>query len=143
MHDRDSIVWAATADLRPSQGKRVLIVEDEILIAMMAEEMLTSMGMLVVGPSRTVREALELARSADFDIALLDLNLCGERVDPITALLKRRGIPVVFATGYGASAVDQSHNGPVVEKPYTEDALRAALETALVANATRPAPNKP
>jgi CheY-like chemotaxis protein len=111
-------------------GKRILLVEDEMLIAMMAEEMLSGMGAAVVGPCASVPEALALAAKADFDLALLDFNLNGARADPVIALLRQRGVPLVLATGYGAMDNGVPDDLPVIEKPYTEEALRRLLEIA-------------
>src|SRR5665213_3014112 len=113
----------------PLRGKRVLLVEDEILIAMMAEQMLTDMGASIVGPSQTVAEAMELAKRADIDLALLDVNLNGERIDPVLVLLRERGIPVVLATGYGAMAQGVPADIPLIEKPYSEAKLRLVMAT--------------
>jgi CheY-like chemotaxis protein len=108
-------------------GKRVLVVEDEMLIAMMVEDMLARLGASVVGPASTLSEALEMANSASFDVALLDVNLRNERVDPVVELLEQRRIPVVLATGYGPVNADLPTGATVIEKPYTEERLGRAL----------------
>jgi CheY-like chemotaxis protein len=106
-----------------------------MIIAMMAEQMLIDMGASVVGPAQTITEALEVAGHAEIDLALLDVNVQGRRIDPVMQLLRERNIPVVLATGYGATALDVPRDVRVIEKPYTEDKLRAAL----VAASARPA----
>lgn len=108
-------------DLR---DKRILLVEDEALIAAMVSEMLSDLGATVVGPAGSVQNALALAQSANFDAALLDVNLRGERVDPVADVLIERSIPVLFASGYGAAA---SHGRAVIDKPYTQDTLAQGL----------------
>lgn len=108
-------------------GKRVLVVEDEALIAAMVEDMLASLGAVTVGPAGTLEKAIALATSAELDAAIVDLNLRSERSDPVAEILRQRNIPVLFATGYGASAVAGGER--VLEKPYTMDKLSAALTT--------------
>jgi CheY-like chemotaxis protein len=110
-------------------GRRVLLVEDEPLIAMMAEDMLAALGAVVVGPASTLAEALQLARSAEFDIALLDVNLRNERIDPVVALIQERRLPLVLATGYGRTKSDLPAGVIVIEKPYTEDRLLRVLSS--------------
>jgi len=112
-------------------GKRVLVLEDEAMIAAMVEEMLTELGAIVVGPAGTIERGLCLATDEQLDAALLDVNIRSARVDPVAAVLLSRGVPVVFATGYGQSAVDGSTRAPILEKPYTQEKLGAALNDAL------------
>ena len=112
-------------------GKRILLVEDEALIAVMVEEMLCECGAEVVAAASTLDEALVVCASAACDAAVLDVNLGGAVVFPAADVLARRGIPVVFATGYGRSAIGPEHRGQVIEKPYTCDKLVRALKAAL------------
>lgn len=112
-------------------GKRILVLEDEALIAAMVEDMLTELGVIVVGPAPTVALGMSLATKEDIDAAVLDVNIQSARVDPVAEVLKSRGIPVVFATGYGKSAVDPVSEAPVLEKPYTQERLGRALSEAL------------
>ena len=113
-------------------GKRILLVEDEFIIAAMAEDILTELGAVVVGPASTIGAALDLAGSQAIDAAVLDVNMAGKRVDPVAELLTARRIPVVFATGYGAGGL-AGGRAPVLEKPYSEDRLIDALTRALQA----------
>ena len=112
-------------------GKRVLVLEDEAFIAAMVEDMLIDLGAIVIGPAGSIDRGLSLASNENIDAALLDVNIRSARVDPVAAVLKSRGIPVVFATGYGRSAIDQPHLGPIVEKPYTQEKLATALSEVL------------
>src|ERR1700709_523125 len=82
--------------------RRILIIEDEVLVAMYLEELLTEMGHQVAGPAARINDALELAREAAFDFAVLDVNLAGVPSFPVADVLRQRGIPFVFVTGYGA-----------------------------------------
>jgi CheY-like chemotaxis protein len=118
-------------------GKRVLIVEDEALVASLLEEMLLDLGATVVGPASTLPQAWELAREAVFDGAVLDVNIGGTRVDPLADALRRCRVPFVLATGYGAAAAQLSSQEPVIEKPYTAEALAGALEAAFNAFAPK------
>ena len=112
-------------------GKRVLVLEDEALIAAMVEDMLTDLGIVVVGPAATIERGLSLAQKEDLDAALLDVNIRSARAYPVADALQERGIPVVFATGYGQSGVERSKPTHILEKPYTQDKLADALRLAL------------
>ena len=81
---------------------RVLLVEDEAMIAMLVEEMVLDFGSEVVGPAAKMEEALRLASDASLDAAILDVNVGGAVVYPVADLLRARGVPIIFATGYGA-----------------------------------------
>jgi CheY-like chemotaxis protein len=119
---------------RPGNLKalRVLIVEDEMLVAMELEEALQSFGCFVVGPASRIRHALQLATEEEIDAAVLDVNLAGEKVFPVAEVLTRRGVPFVFATGYGAAGIDGVFpDSPILQKPYPEAALAVALADAL------------
>ena len=110
------------------RGLRVLLVEDEPLIAMDIEEQLRDAGCAVVGPATTMEAALRLAGAGDFDIALLDGNLGGQPVGAVAAALARRGAPFLFATGYGRDALPSGfEHVPALTKPFTEAELRSAL----------------
>ena len=117
-------------------GKRILLVEDEFIIAAMAEDMLTALGATVIGPASTIAMALRLAETDGIDAAVLDVNMGGERIDPVAEVLGARNVPVVFATGYGARALGCASEAPVLDKPYTQEELAAALARAL--GAARP-----
>ena len=82
-------------------GKRVLVVEDEYLVALEVENVLLDAGCIVVGPFASVEEGLAAAKVEDVDIALLDVNVAGEMVFPVAHFLERAGIPFLFVTGYG------------------------------------------
>ena len=108
-------------------GIRVLVIEDEALIAALVEDMLTELGATVIGPAATVAKGLALAESETIDAAVLDVNLNSESVDPIVDKLKALRVPFVFATGYGEAGVPKAAGAPVIEKPYTREALANAL----------------
>lgn len=100
-------------------GLRVLVVEDDAMLAMALEMALVDLGCDVVGLASSLRDAVPLAREAAIDGAILDVNLAGERVDPIADILAARNIPFVFATGYGNAGLrDCDRDRPVLQKPY-------------------------
>ena len=111
------------------RGKRVLLVEDELLIAMHAEEILRDLGAEVVGPANSLPEAWSFTESESFDCAMLDRNLNGEFSDELAHELMRRGIVVILATGYGPIDSDRSYE--VVSKPYDESRIAAAFRSAM------------
>lgn len=107
---------------------RVLVVEDEMLVAMNIEDMLLDLGHEVAGLASRLEPALSLARDAQFDLAMLDVNLAGEPSFPVAALLAGRGIPYLFATGYGAKGIpDEYRSAPVLQKPFRANDLDQAL----------------
>ena len=110
------------------QGKKVLIVEDEALIAMLFEDILEDVHCQVVGPAMNVRQAMELAEGADIDIAVLDVNLNGESSFPVAALLQSRGVPLVFSSGYGSQGLPPEWLArPTLPKPFTSDEVLDTL----------------
>ncbi len=116
-------------------GLRLLVVEDEALVAMLIEDALLDLGCLVVGPAGTVRTALALAEAADslLDGALLDVNLGGDKVYPVAAALTRRGVPFVFISGYGSAGLEEPYTGaPVINKPFRADELARGIATGIL-----------
>lgn len=114
-------------------GRRVLIVEDESLVAMLLETILEDMGCVPVGPAATVDEGLQLVGGGDpLDAALLDVNVAGRQVFPIAEALKTAGVPFVFSTGYGEGGLPDEWRGQsTLQKPFTEAAVRDALMKAM------------
>jgi len=109
-------------------GLRVLVVEDEMMVSMLIEDMLGDLGCVVIGPASRLDEALELARSSDIDCAVLDVNLGGEPIFPLADLLRERGRPFAFATGYGDAGLrDVDRGTPVLQKPFREGDLARVL----------------
>jgi len=107
-----------TNDLDLFSGKRVLIVEDEYLVAMDTRRALEKAGATVVGPASNVDDGLTLVRSQKIDAAILDINLDGDMVFPIADLLDEMNIPFVFASGYNPSQIPGKYSGYVLcEKP--------------------------
>lgn len=109
-------------------GKRVLLVEDESIVAMSVEDMLGDMGCVVVGPALTVAEAEALACSEPLDAAVLDINLGNQPSFGVAGLLGERGVPYCFSTGYGPSGVPaELGEVPVLQKPYSANSLEAMV----------------
>ena len=118
---------------RPNlRGCKVLVVEDEMMIAMLIEDMLEELGCELIGPASKVERALELIASETIEIALLDVNLDGQATDAVAYELQRKGVPFVFATGYGATGVPKQHNDrAVLQKPFQKTDLATALFRAI------------
>ena len=111
---------------------RILIVEDEPLIAMMLEDMLGELGYEVVGTAMRVDEALAMIAREPIDGALLDINVGREKIDPVADLLKERNCPFVFSTGDGRAGLPGGHEGrPYVAKPFRLQDLEKTLKAAL------------
>jgi CheY-like chemotaxis protein len=114
-------------------GLSILLIEDEFLIALDAEQTLRDLGAENVEVISTFEHALETAQQADYDAAVLDVNLNGRLSFPIASAFMRRGVPVVFASGYQLDTlVPEGFDNPIhVSKPYTAEGLREALLRAL------------
>jgi CheY-like chemotaxis protein len=113
-------------------GKRVLVVEDELMIRMLLEGMLEDLGHTIAGQAGTVDEALALAKQADFDVALLDVNLNGQPITPVVDILVERSLPFVFASGYGRRGVPEAYPEiATLQKPFQVEALAQALDAAI------------
>jgi CheY-like chemotaxis protein len=111
---------------------KVLIVEDEFLVAALLEDTLSGFGCRVIGPASTVEEGLELIRTERIEAAVLDVNIDGEPVFPVADALVAKGVPFIFATGYGRAGVAERHGERnILEKPYESRSLRHALESAV------------
>lgn len=122
----------------PPGLKRVLIVEDEMVVAMLVEEFVTELGHEVAAVASHLDAGLALARTGDFDFAVLDLNLGGEQSLPIADALSARGVPFVFASGYGAAGLPAEHlSSVVVQKPFELDDLGAAIQRTMEAAEVR------
>lgn len=117
-----------TGQLAKPAAKRVLIVEDEVLLALHLEDLLTELGHEVVGQATRIEMAMELARDTDFDFAVLDINVAGTKSFPVADILRQRGIPFAFATGYGAEGLtDGYRDTPTLRKPYAQEDLERTI----------------
>jgi two-component sensor histidine kinase len=105
-------------------SKRILLVEDEAIVAMMMADMLGDLRFAVLGPINRLAPATAAARDDDIDAAILDVNLAGENVYPVAEILERRGVPYVFVTGYGMECIDRRFaHVPVIQKPVERPVL--------------------
>lgn len=113
-------------------GLRVFCVEDETMVALNLEDMLTDMGCTVIGPAMRVDRARALIDD-DFhaDVAILDVNVAGERIFPVAELLVERQVPIIFATGYDRDGLpDAWHGCTILQKPYTQEEVSRSLMRA-------------
>jgi CheY-like chemotaxis protein len=102
-----------------ADGLRVLLVEDEIMIALLLEDMLAELGHTIAGPVARLDAALAMARSEAFDVAFLDVNLDGQEVYPVAEVLAARGTPFIFVTGYGKTGLRAPYGDrPTLQKPF-------------------------
>lgn len=124
--------------LSATEPKRLLIVEDESLIAMMMADQLVELGYIIVGPAFTIAEARHLASDASIDAALVDLNLNGVLAEEVAEILSRRGIPFLFITGYEQPPSGFYENIGCLNKPCPIDDLRSAIERLTVAHGDDP-----
>jgi CheY-like chemotaxis protein len=129
METGDEMTAATQVDPGP---KRILVVEDELMIRMLLEDMLGELGYTVAAEAGRIDEALQAAKTADFDLAILDVNLEGEPVLPVADVLAARGRPFVFATGYGERGLPEAYRDrPTLKKPFQMDGLKQLLQSAL------------
>lgn len=117
---------AAAPDTRISiSGNRVMVVEDEALVAMVVTESLTDLGCSVVGPFSRCSDAIAAIEAEEIDAAILDVNLDGEMVYPLADMLEAREVPYIFVTGYGAESIDRRFTHvPVIQKPVERHVLQ-------------------
>ena len=109
-------------------GQRVLVVEDEMMIALLVEDVLADAGCIVIGPFARVQDALAAAKTEVVDLALLDVNVAGENVFPVAYALEKRGVPFLFVTSYGRAALPQDRpEWEAVAKPFFAEHLAERL----------------
>ncbi len=114
---------------------KALIVEDEAGIALLIEDMLLELGCEVAAMAALLPKACDLARSGIFDFAVLDVNLNGQLVFPVAEILRDRGIPFVFSTGYGRAGLPGPfENEAVLAKPFAIEELERTVLAALTPN---------
>ncbi len=115
-----------------SDRPRIFVVEDEALVLINLEDILESLGCTVVAQAMNLADAQRLASSVEPDAAILDVNLGGAAVFPAADLLAARGVPILFATGYGKEGLPEAWQGhPVIVKPYSQPDVEEALTSLL------------
>lgn len=113
-------------------GKRILLVEDEALVAMLLEDMVIELGGTVVGPEGQLDLAMILAADEPLDAAILDINLAGKRSHAVADIFLQRGVPFAFASGYGPLGVDARHRDvPMLIKPFNLQEVASVLRRLL------------
>jgi CheY-like chemotaxis protein len=104
------------------------------MIRMMVTDMLVDLGHSIAAEAGEIDEALRLAESADFDLAILDVNVNGRTIEPVAKAVERRKLPLLFSTGYSVDALPESFRGrPSLQKPFRIDTLQSAIDEALKA----------
>jgi CheY-like chemotaxis protein len=121
-----------TMTATPLPRGSVFLVEDEAMIRMMVADMLEELGYHVVAEAGEIDEAIRLAQSIEFDLAILDVNVNGRVISPVAELVQARNRPFIFATGYGSSSLPPEFRGrPTLQKPFQIEALAQMIDTAL------------
>jgi len=116
-------------------GYRVLLVEDEAMVAMIVEDMLEDLGHELVKVASRLEDALAAAMDEAIDLAILDLNLAGGLTYPAADALKERDIPFIFSTGYGSAGLKEAYaSRPTLQKPFDQQALEQAIRVAVAPN---------
>ncbi|MGJ4931960.1 response regulator [Bradyrhizobium sp. HKCCYLS2038] len=116
---------------RPPRGS-VFLVEDEVMIRMMVADMLEELGYTVAAEAGEIGEAMRLAESTYFDVAILDVNVNGKVISPVADVIKARNRPFIFATGYGSSGLPEEYRDrPALQKPFQLETLSKAIDHAL------------
>jgi DNA-binding response OmpR family regulator len=113
-------------------GGSVFLVEDEVMIRMMVADMLEELGFRVVAETGEINEAISLAQYADFDLAILDVNVNGKVISPVAELITARNRPFIFATGYGSSGLPEEYRDrPALQKPFQIETLARMIDSTL------------
>ena len=113
-------------------GGSVFLVEDEVMIRMMVADMLEELGYRVAAEAGEINEALKLAQTADFDFAILDVNVNGKVITPVAELINARHRPFIFATGYGSSGLPEEYRDrPALQKPFQLETLAQMINNTL------------
>jgi CheY-like chemotaxis protein len=122
-------------ETRPAGGS-VFLVEDEVMIRMMVADMLEELGFSVAAEAGEINEAIRLAQSAEFDFAILDVNVNGKVISPVADLISARNRPFIFATGYGSSGLPEEYRDrPALQKPFQIEALARVIDNTLKSGA--------
>ena len=114
------------------QSYSVFLVEDEVMIRMMVADMLEELGYSVAAEAGEIGEAVRLAQSTEFDLAILDVNVNGKVITPVAELIKARNRPFIFATGYGSSGLPEEYRDrPALQKPFQLETLAQMINAAM------------
>jgi CheY-like chemotaxis protein len=115
-----------------TSGGSVFLVEDEVMIRMMVADMLGELGYSIAAEAGEINEAIRLAQSAEFDLAILDVNVNGKVISPVADLITARNRPFIFATGYGSSGLPAEYRDrPALQKPFQIETLGRMIDQVL------------
>lgn len=118
--------------LKAAVRRSVLLVEDEVMIRMMVADMLEEIGYVIAAEAGDIDDAVRLVQVTDFDIAILDVNVNGKVITPVAEAVQLRGLPFVFATGYGAQGLPEKfRDRPTIQKPFQIETLARTIESTL------------
>jgi len=121
-------VMSGEQEMGEGSRAKVLVVEDEYLIRMLLEDMLSELDYELAAAVGSLAEASELAAHGDFNVAILDVNLDGVEIYPVADILAQRGLPFVFVSGYGEGSLAEPYRGrPALQKPFQAEQLKAML----------------
>jgi DNA-binding response OmpR family regulator len=126
-----SMMTAEPSELPSAAVCRILVVDDEPMVAIMLEDALQEFGYQVVGPVENLRSAVQLAGSERLDAAIVDINIDGQMSDAIADKLMERGIPFIFVSGYPRTNGLRYSNVPLLRKPFSVEDLQRAIEAVL------------
>jgi CheY-like chemotaxis protein len=113
-------------------GSSVFLVEDEVMIRMMVADMLSELGYSIAAEVGEINEAIKLAQSVEFDLAILDVNVNGKVISPVADLIAARNRPFIFATGYGSSGLPAEYRDrPALQKPFQIETLGRMIDQVL------------
>jgi DNA-binding response OmpR family regulator len=128
---RDGARTDIMTSTRPPRGS-VFLVEDEVMIRMMVADMLDELGYTVAAEAGEIDEAMRLAQTTYFDLAILDVNVNGKVISPVADVIKAQNRPFIFATGYGSSGLPEEYRDrPALQKPFQLETLGRMIDTAL------------
>src|ERR1700709_2576644 len=123
---------------RPTGGS-VFLVEDDVMSRMMVADMLDELGYSVAAEAGEINEAIRLAQSVEFDLAILDVNVNGKVISPVAELIDARNLPFIFATGYGSSGLPEEYRDrPALQKPFQLETLAKKIDAALKSPGAEP-----
>jgi DNA-binding response OmpR family regulator len=132
MSSRGSSTKSARAVRRKPVRRKVLVIEDSPVVGPFTADILAELGFEAVGPAPNMASARQLAEQADYDAALLDIHIRGERVFPLCEALDAKGVPFIFTSGYADWQMpDKWQDRPRLQKPYSIDELSSALDALL------------
>lgn len=118
--------------MKAASRTSVLLVEDEVMIRMMVADMLEELGYVIAAEAGDIDEGVRLVQVTDFDIAILDVNVNGKVITPVAEAVQLRGLPFVFATGYGAQGLPEKFRDRIaLQKPFQIETLARTIESVL------------